>query len=161
MQFYSPAYILAPSTITTTAVSLAASNLFYKQADFAASAPTPTSRSAANAQHQFSWNSGQANGGTGECVSLLPHFVQLALSNSHYGFLNSQNNYNYNLTELILNQQQLMLGGGGVNSLSLLANGLSQTASSLGMSVSGSGSASGSGSGAGSSSQSQANANNA
>ena len=33
LQFYSPAYILAPSTITNTAIGLAASNLFFKNGD--------------------------------------------------------------------------------------------------------------------------------
>lgn len=148
MQFYSPAFILAPSTITTTAVSLAASNLFYKQADFAAIAPTPTSKS--SAQHQLSLSTSNSNGGTGESVALLPHFIQLTLSNSHYGFLNSQNNYNYNLNELILNQQQLLAGGGGgVNSLSLLSNGMSTGATGSG--------AAGASSGAGSQAQSANN----
>ena len=32
-QFYSPLFILAPSTITSTAIALAASNLFFKNAD--------------------------------------------------------------------------------------------------------------------------------
>lgn len=130
-------------------MSLAASNLFYKQADFASTAPTPTSKAAA-AQHQMSWSSGNPNGGTGECVSSLPHFLQLTLSNSHYGFLNNQNNYNYNLSELVVNQQQLLAGGGGglTNSLSLLANGVSSVSS-------GSSSV-----GAGSGSQAQSNVNN-
>lgn len=155
MQFYSPAYILAPPSITTTAVSLAASHLFYKQLD-ATAAPTPTSK-----PHQLSLSaggvagggSGGLGGGTGECASMLPHFVQLTLSNSHYGFLNAQNNYNYNLSELILSQQQLLLGaaastgaggGGGVagggpassssSSLSLLANGVGSASISTGAS---------------------------
>lgn len=135
MQFYTPAYILAPSTITTTAINLAASHLFYKGADFT-SAPT----SATKHQLSLSTNAGVGAGsgagmcGIGESVSLLPHFVQLTLSNSHYGFLNGQNNYNYNLGELILSQQQLLTGQAGVtNSLSLLANGLSGTAALLGL----------------------------
>lgn len=134
LQFYSPAYILAPSTITTTAVSLAASSLFYKQADFAANtAPTPTSKS--SAQHQMSWSSGNPNGGTGECVTGLPHFIQLTLSNSHYGFLNSQSSYNYNLSELIANQQQLLAGG--LSSLSLLVNGTGAASASGAVGVGG------------------------
>lgn len=147
MQFYSPAYILAPSTITTSAVSLAASHLFFKQADFAAaSATTPTPTSKSSGAHQLS--SLSASGGVGECLSLLPHFIQLTLSNSHYGFLNGQNNYNYNLNELVHTQQQLLNGLPGVSSLSLLSNGPSG---------SGSGSGSGSSGSSGGSSQPQSN----
>lgn len=133
-QFYSPAYILAPSTITTSAVSLAASNLFYKNADFlvARSAANPTS-------------STSNTNGMGECISLLPHFVQLNMSNSHYGFLNSNNSYNYNLNELIAQQQQLLQPGSSGSLLNSTSGSLSNL-SMAGSAIASVGGASGSGS---------------
>ena len=91
IQFYSPLFVLAPSTIATTAVSLATSNLFFKN-------------SSTNSHHNSNC--------TGDGVSHMPNFVHLNFSNSNYGFLNSHHTYNYNLGELIGQQQQLLPGSG-------------------------------------------------
>ncbi len=84
---------MAPSTITTSAVALAASNLFYK---------TTSNPSTNNNQ------SNQMN--IGECNQHVPHFIQLNMSNSNNGFLNSHNTYNFNLNDLIQKQQHQLLG---------------------------------------------------
>ncbi len=76
LQFYSPLFILAPSTIASQAVNLLASNLFYKQ-------ETNKSSLISNI----------------DCSSIMPNFIQLNMSNSHYGYLNT------NLNDIIHNQQ--------------------------------------------------------
>ncbi|CAF1015787.1 unnamed protein product, partial [Brachionus calyciflorus] len=91
LQFYSPLFVLAPSTITTTAVSLAASNLFYKN------------QSNVNNNHHHSNHS--ANG-TGDGISQMPNFIQLNFSNSNYGLGNSTSNLNGNFLTSQSYQQQ-------------------------------------------------------
>lgn len=90
---------MAPSTITTSAVALAASNLFYKNNN--------STSSTNNNNHQNN-QSNQMN--IGECNQHIPHFIQLNMSNSNNGFLNSHNTYNFNLNDLIQKQQQQLLG---------------------------------------------------
>ena len=123
LQFYAPLFILAPGTITTQAINLLASNLFFKNA--AASNPAEANSKALSTVIN------------GECSQAMPNFIQLNMSNSHYGYLN------LNLNEVIHNQQQLMTVSGGV------AGGSAASASNGGSGVGGAG---GSGSGVGTSS---------
>lgn len=86
-QFYSPLFILAPSTISTQAVNLLASSLFFKN----------TMDATAQAAH----NKSLASVINGDCILQMPNFIQLNMSNSHYGYLNM------NLNEMA-NSQQLL-----------------------------------------------------
>ena len=90
LTFYSPAFILAPPTISSSTVGLAASNLFYRSEATSnsggggggnASNNGPNAATAKAAPHQ--------NNGTGECSLQMPNFIQLNMSNSNYGYLNN------------------------------------------------------------------------
>jgi len=108
MQFYSPPFILAPTTITNQAVSLAASNMIFKNMD--------VHRSQQQNNNNLNW---------GECNQLMPHFIQLSMSNSLNGFLNKNNNYNFNLTDLIHQQQSQLSTHNPLLANQLLNNGQS------------------------------------
>jgi len=86
--FYSPLFILAPSTISNSTVALAASNLFFKAKpiDPANSTVATASSSASNKASTLNQQP-QQNCGTGDCHSLMPNFIQLNMSNSSYGYL--------------------------------------------------------------------------
>ena len=86
--FYSPLFILAPSTISNSTVALAASNLFFKAkpTDPANSTVATASSSASNKASTLNQQP-QQNCGTGDCHSLMPNFIQLNMSNSSYGYL--------------------------------------------------------------------------
>ncbi len=136
MQFYSPAFILAPTTITTTAVALAASNLFFKNV----SVTTPGGNAPGTSKSNGPLNS-TSNTNGGESNALLPHFIQLNMSNSNYGFLNLNNNYNFNLSDLIHQQQHFLTSTTtflSTSTSSLLSN--TQNSSSLNSNSSGNGS---------------------
>ncbi len=79
VNFYSPPYILAPSTIASATVALAASTLIYKTAEPA----TPASKSAPATQQPTAQQQQQ---GAGDCSLLMSSFIQLNMSNSSYGF---------------------------------------------------------------------------
>jgi hypothetical protein len=135
MQFYTPAFILAPTTITTTAVALAASNLFFKSLNVA----TPGGSGAGTSKAGPLNSNSNTNGG--ECNGLLPHFIQLNMSNSNYGFLNLNNNYNFNLSDLIHQQQHFLTSTAtfmSTSASSLISN--SQNVPSLNSNASGNGS---------------------
>ncbi len=128
LQFYAPLFILAPSTITTQAINLLASNLFFKN------------NTGANAEANSKALSTIING---ECSGIMPNFIQLNMSNSHYGYLN------LNLNDVLHNQQQLLMsgpggasgvggsGGGSTSGGSASASGISGSAS--GTNISGGG----------------------
>ena len=77
LNFYSAPYILAPGTIASSTVAFAASNLFFKNTDPAASV-APGAKPA-NQQQQ-----GGQNNGIGECNSIMSNFIQLNMSNSSH-----------------------------------------------------------------------------
>ncbi len=132
LQFYAPLFVLAPSTITTQAINLLASNLFFKNND-----------SGANAEANSKALSTIING---ECSGIMSNFIQLNLSNSHYGYLN------LNLNDVLHNQQQLLMSSGSGSGVSGTSGGVGPGAASASATVGASGSASGtnlSGSGGG------------
>ncbi len=85
--FYSPLFILAPSTISNSTVSLAASNLFFKAKPSETANSNSASTSAISNKASTLNQQPQQNCGTGECNSLMANFIQLNMSNSNYGYL--------------------------------------------------------------------------
>jgi hypothetical protein len=122
LQFYAPLFILAPSTITTQTINMLASNLFFKNG-------------AGNTEANCKALSTIING---DCSNTMPNFIQLNMSNSHYGYLN------LNLNDVLHNQQQLLLGSSGGSNSGLSSNSVtSASASGSGTSLSNANMASG------------------